>query len=169
MGKGETIFHDAKRAGLKTYFIYSKNKLGFLENSAIDKTIYGKDDSILIAEKIVKEETEPYFIFLHISGLDEVGPKYGWLSKEYLEEFQLIDSDLQNILEHFIAMKSSTIIITSDHAGHDKEHGTNHPDDYKLPLIIFSKDIKFDDISSSSYYSFQLRSLINRALKCRQN
>lgn len=37
---GETVFHDARSAGLKTYYIYSKQKLGFLNNSAIDKSIF---------------------------------------------------------------------------------------------------------------------------------
>lgn len=161
----ETVFHDARSAGLKTYYIYSKQKLGFLNNSAIDKSTFGKDDSISIAEKIILNEKKPYFMFLHISGLDEVGPQYGWLSDEYLEEFKFIDNELQKIIDHFIHSKNGTIIITSDHAGHEKEHGTDHPEDYKLPLIIFSKTTNFDDIKTSSYSSYQLRSLVNRVFK----
>ncbi|MCA1932958.1 MAG: alkaline phosphatase family protein, partial [Calditerrivibrio sp.] len=131
--KGSTIFEDAKKNGFKTYYVYSKQKLGFLENKFIDRSIFGKDDSVAIVEKIIKNEKKPFFIFLHISGLDDVGPKYGFLSNEYLDEFKLIDEDLKDIIDYFIKLDKSTIIVTSDHSGHEKEHGTEDPEDYKLP------------------------------------
>lgn len=67
---------------LSKYNIYSKQKLGFLVNEAIDTSIFGKDDSIHIATAIVEKENSPFFMFLHISGLDIVGQEEG--SKEYL-------------------------------------------------------------------------------------
>jgi len=27
-------------------------------------------------------------------------------------------------------------LITSDHAGHDRLHGTNHSEDFKLPVLL---------------------------------
>ena len=163
--QGDTVFHDAKKAGYKTYFVYSKKKLGFLENPALDRSIFSKEDPVADVEKIIGKEKDPFFIFLHISGLDDIGPKYGWLSKEYLEEFLLIDEDLKNIIDYFINRSDTTIIITSDHAGHDKEHGTDHPEDYKLPLIIYSKTTNFDYIKYSQYISYQLRDIVNKAIR----
>lgn len=63
---------------------YTKQKLGFLVNEAIDTSIFGKDDSIHIATAIVEKENSPFFMFLHTSGLDILGQEEGWMSKEYL-------------------------------------------------------------------------------------
>jgi len=162
--KGETIFHDAKKAGLKTYWVYSKSKLGFLNNKAVDKSIFAGDDAVYKADKIVKEN-KSLFMFLHISGLDFVGPEHGWLSKEYLEEFSLIDEDIANIVKTALSRKNVTLIITSDHSGHAKIHGSSHPEDYKMPFFVYSDMADFSDIQNKPYRTNELRKLIQRIYK----
>lgn len=160
----ETLFHDAKQNGFKTYYVYSKQKLAFLENSAIDKSTYAGEDSVYVGEKIVKEEINDYFLFLHISGLDYVGPKYGWLSKAYIEELNYIDDDLGDIITRLIHLENTTVIITSDHSGHKKIHGTDHPEDYKVPFIIYSDMADFSDLQNQPYSTHQLRQVLKRVI-----
>ncbi|MEF3253996.1 MAG: alkaline phosphatase family protein, partial [Deferribacterales bacterium] len=69
----DTIFHDAKKVGYKTFYVYSKQNLGFLENDGIDKSYFAKDESVYLGQKIVEETKCDYFLFLHISGLDFIG------------------------------------------------------------------------------------------------
>ncbi len=139
-----TIFDMAKEAGYRTGYFYAKEKLGFLKNKAVDYAKLSKIASIHYALEFLKETEGKVFTFVHVSGLDKVGPRYGWLSKEYLEEFYYIDQDLKPMIDYLHKRDDVIFIITSDHAGHDKIHGSNHPEDKKLPLIIYDSEKNYD-------------------------
>lgn len=74
-----TIFDGAKTKGFRTGYFYSKQKLGCLVNSAIDIQQWSRDNAIDLAQSFI-ETPGRHFVFLHVSGLDEAGPEYGWLS-----------------------------------------------------------------------------------------
>jgi len=132
-----TIFNHAKSAGYRTGYFYSKQKLGYLVNDAVDAPRWARDNAIDLAEAFMAGP-ERHFVFLHVSGLDQVGPEYGWLSPEYLEELFYIDDALSSLIAQVEKQKDFLIIITSDHAGHDRIHGSRHPEDYRLPLVIYA-------------------------------
>lgn len=164
----DTVFHDARKAGYKTFYFYSKENLGFLVNDAVDQAAWAKAwrrQSITLAEKIVLEEKADYFLFLHISGLDFVGPRHGWLSPVYLEELAGIDEELQPIISKILKQKNTTLIITSDHAGHDRIHASDHPEDFKIPLIIYSDMADFSSLQDQPYTTYELRKILSRVLK----
>jgi len=104
-------------------------------------------------------------VFLHVSGLDFVGPEFGWLSKEYMEELSYIDEYLTPIIRSVKEQKNYLIIITSDHGGHDKIHGSQHPDDYKLPFITHSDIMKVKNIQNTRYSVAELKDILGRVLK----
>jgi len=159
-----TIFNSAKQKGFQTGIFYSKQKLGFLVNEAVDAHRWSREDAIDLAEAFVRKPGR-HFVFVHVSGLDFVGPEYGWLSPEYLEELSYIDEYLTPFIRLVKAQENYVIIITSDHGGHDKIHGSQHPDDFRLPLIIHSDRMKFESITNSKYYVTDLRDILNRILK----
>lgn len=138
-----TIFLTAKKAGYKTALIYSKPKLGYLADSYVDYEKYSRDNTIEEATKLLRSN-EKQFIFLHVSGLDFVGPKSGWLSEDYIDESNFIDEMLGYLFKELEKHHPFLLVITSDHAGHDKIHGSNHVEDFKRPIIIYSsrKDIR---------------------------
>lgn len=160
-----TIFNLAKEAGYKTYFIYSKGKLGYLVNNAVDISRLSKEEAVLTAEKELENASGKTFMFLHVSGLDMVGPEFGWLSPEYLEEAKYIDEDLGVMLNKIIEKGDYLIVITSDHAGHEKMHGCRHPEDYKLPFGIVSDSIKFPEYQDKPYKVTQLYGIIESLIK----
>lgn len=136
-----TIFNTAKQLGYNTIFVYNKEKLGYLVNEAVDYAVFEKEYPIdKTLEKI--KAGDGNFIFLHISGLDITGPEYGWMSPEYIEDFSFIDEELKPLLDTVEQKDRYLLVITSDHAGHDKLHGCDHPDDYKLPFISASDVVK---------------------------
>ncbi|OPY14183.1 MAG: 2,3-bisphosphoglycerate-independent phosphoglycerate mutase [Syntrophus sp. PtaB.Bin138] len=164
----ETVFHDAKRSGYKTYYIYSKENLGFLVNNAVDQshfTSMAPREPLTVGHKIVQEEKGDYFLFLHISGLDFAGPRHGWLSEKYLEVFGLIDAELKPIIEKLMRQKNTTLVITSDHSGHDRIHASQHPEDFKIPLIIYSDMSDFSSLRDQSYTTYELRKILAKVLK----
>ena len=135
-----TIFDSARRNGFKTGYFYTKEKLGYLVNDAVNIHEWSRDNAIDLAGVFIKTPGR-HFVFLHVSGLDQVGPEYGWLSPEYIEELSYIDAYLSSLIELLIDEKNYLIIVISDHAGHEKVHGSDHPQDYRLPLIVCSDTV----------------------------
>ncbi len=160
----QTIFNSAKQNGFQTGFYYSKQKLGYLVNEAVDVYRWSRDDAIDLAEAFVRKPGR-HFVFLHVSGLDFVGPEHGWLSAEYLEELSYIDEYLTPLIRLMKEQKNYLIIITSDHAGHGKIHGTQHPDDYRLPFIIKSDTMKFNKFQNIHYSVTGLKNIVDGILK----
>lgn len=159
-----TIFDSARSYGFRTGYFYSKQKLGYLINAAVDAHEWSRENSIGLAEAFIKTPG-PHFMFLHVSGLDEVGPQYGWLSPEYLEELFYIDDYLSSLVDSIKGEKNFLIVITSDHAGHDKIHGSQHPEDYRLPLIISSDTVPVRNYLGISFSVTDLKNIIENLLQ----
>jgi predicted AlkP superfamily pyrophosphatase or phosphodiesterase len=136
-------------------------------NEGIDVHRWSPEDAIDHAEAFFKKPGR-HFVFLHVSGLDIVGPEYGWLSPEYMEELSYIDEYLTPLIRMVKEQKNYVIIITSDHGGHGKIHGSQHPDDFRLPLIAHSDIMKLKDIQDTRYSVTDLKGLLDRILKYKQ-
>ena len=161
--KERTIFDYAKTKGFSTGFFYSKEKLGYLVNQAIDQHKLDSDFSVENAMAFFKAG-QKQFCFLHISGLDRTGPVEGWLSPGYMEELFFIDESIAPLIEMVKSKGSYLIIITSDHAGHGRIHGSDHPDDAKLPLIMVSDLIDLRKYQGISYHVTQLKPILESVL-----
>ena len=162
--EGPTIFNSAKQKGFQTAFYYSKQKLGYLVNDAVDVHRWSREGTIDLTEEFLKKPGR-HFVFLHVSGLDFVGPEHGWLSPEYMEELSYIDEYLTPLIRMVKEQKNYLIIITSDHGGHEKIHGSQHPEDFRLPFVIHSDRLEFESIRNSDYDVTDLKDILNRSLQ----
>ena len=162
--KDKTIFNEAKSKGYSTGFFYSKEKLGYLVNQSIDHYKLDKDFSLEKAMDFFKTFEKKAFCFLHISGLDRTGPIEGWLSPEYMEELFFIDEAIASLIQMIESKGSYLIIVTSDHAGHGIIHGTDHPDDAKLPLIMISDIVNLNQYQDIKYHVTQLKPILEEIL-----
>ncbi|MFA7636207.1 MAG: alkaline phosphatase family protein [Monoglobales bacterium] len=80
------------------------------------------------------------FAFIYLGFVDEAGHAYGWMSDEYMKA---IDNSWDNIDRIIDALPEDyTVIITADHGGHDRMHGTDMKEDMTIPLLIMGKDFK---------------------------
>lgn len=85
-----------------------------------------------------KYETD--FTFIYFGYPDMQGHNYGWMTDEYTEAIQ---SSWNNIEKLMNALGDEyTYIITADHGGHDRTHGTDMPEDMIIPIIIKGKDFE---------------------------
>jgi predicted AlkP superfamily pyrophosphatase or phosphodiesterase len=159
-----TIFDSAREYGFETGYFYSKEKLGYLVSRAIDVHEWSRASAIDSAEDFLKLPGR-HFVFLHISGLDEVGPEFGWLSAEYLEELSYIDEYLAELIASIKSRKNHLIVVTSDHAGHAKVHGTDHPEDYKLPLVLYSDTVPIKHFQDVSFSIIDFKEMIEPLMK----
>ena len=74
------------------------------------------------------------FAFLYLGNTDAVGHKYGWMSDEYMEA---VDKSWNNIHKIINSLPDDyVVIITADHGGHDRVHGSDIPEDMTIPVII---------------------------------
>ena len=162
--QGNTLFHEPKRAGFVTGFFYSKEKLEFLVNQAIDVHGLSRDFTVDRAADFFQLSGK-HFCFLHISGLDRAGPAEGWLSLGYQEELYYIDAALKPLITMIQGKKKYLIIITSDHAGHDRTHGSDHPEDSQLPLVMISDIYDLTAYQDSPYQVTQLNSILYRLME----
>ena len=167
--KEKTIFNDAKTKGFSTGFFYSKEKLGYLVNQAVDQHKLDSDFSVDNAMAFFKASEQKQFCFLHISGLDRTGPVEGWLSPGYMEELFFIDESIAPLIEMVKSKGSYLILITSDHAGHETIHGSDHPDDAKLPLIMVSDVINLTKYQGIQYRVTQLKPILESVLLPQNN
>ena len=131
----ETVFDVAKRQGFQTAYFYAKPKLGYLVSASVDEHALARDDGVDRARAFFGKPGRR-FVFLHISGLEDAGTESGWLSTEYLDELTYIDRTLAPLIDDVGKRGSYLMIVTSDHGGHARQHGTSHPDDFRLPLIM---------------------------------
>ena len=79
-------------------------------------------------------QNEPDFVFLYLGVTDELGHKFGWMSKEYLAAVQNAVQCIRRAKETL--SQTYHIIVTADHGGHDRSHGTDLPEDMTIPIIL---------------------------------
>lgn len=80
------------------------------------------------------------FAFLYFGYPDAAGHKYGWMSDEYMDA---LANSWRNIVRTVASLPEEyTVIITADHGGHDRMHGTELHEDMTIPIIVLQKGEK---------------------------
>ncbi len=101
----------------------------------IDLAEYENSDKILtdLALERIKESS-PDLVFLYLGLTDEKGHEHGWMSKEYLSCIKDAVECGKKVIES--CRDDYTIIITSDHGGHERTHGLDTPEDMTIPVFF---------------------------------
>mgnify|MGYP001627120910 CR=1 FL=1 len=147
--KVPTIFELAKKAGLKTTMVVSKSKLKqFAKPQTLDAEEYVRGDAFEVAKIAVKviEEVKPNLMLVHFTDPDSAGHSYGWgnekegilPSQEFIESLQRCDKatgEIVNALKRKGRWQRTLVIVTADHGGHNRTHGSADPEDVNIPWI----------------------------------
>jgi len=81
------------------------------------------------------EKSSPDFVFLYMVETDEKGGHdNGWMSPAYLEYISAAIDNVKRVWEN--CKDRYTIIVTADHGGHDRSHGTDMPEDVTIPMFF---------------------------------
>ena len=93
------------------------------------------------------KSSSPDFVFLYMVETDEKGGHdNGWMSEEYLKRVSIAVDNIRRVIE--TCGEDYTIVITADHGGHDRIHGTNLAEDTTIPNLYIGKDfpqgVRFD-------------------------
>lgn len=80
------------------------------------------------------------FIFCYLGWPDNAGHRHNWMSEEYLRSVRESWKQIAEIME--AAGDEYTVIVTADHGGHDRMHGTNLPEDTTIPVFFCGPDFE---------------------------
>ena len=81
----------------------------------------------------------PNFVFLYLGNTDSAGHRLGWMSPGYLQAVSTASACIETILSSL--PEGWTSIITADHGGHERTHGTEMPEDMTIPLYLCGASI----------------------------
>jgi hypothetical protein len=74
------------------------------------------------------------FTFVYLGGTDIAGHAWGWMSEPYLQAIAHADRCIGTVVDAL--PPDCTILVTSDHGGHEQMHGTDCPEDMTTPLLL---------------------------------
>jgi predicted AlkP superfamily pyrophosphatase or phosphodiesterase len=94
----------------------------------------GEDEAVAFEASSELFDSSYDFAFVYFGDTDEAGHGFGWLSEEYLTTAAKADSCVGMVLESL--GDDDIILLTADHGGHDRTHGTDSPEDTTIPLIF---------------------------------
>jgi phosphopentomutase len=131
-----TIFAVAHAAGLQTVMVVGKDKFKQLDiPGSIDRAlVYGPNDELISTSAVVQMSAGFDFMFVHLPETDLAGHRSGWMSPAYIEAVAGADRAVGWMLSNLTA--NTTVILTADHGGHDKTHGSNAASDLTIPWMV---------------------------------
>ena len=104
---------------------------------------YGRDTKLTdTALGVINDPDFDYlqFAFLYLGWTDVMGHSKGWMSDEYNECIKNAWDNIEKVINTL--GDDYTYIITADHGGHDKSHGSELPEDMTIPLFLLGKDFE---------------------------
>jgi predicted AlkP superfamily pyrophosphatase or phosphodiesterase len=166
--KGPTLFSAAHEAGLSTAMVVGKPKLEHLVlPGSVDNYIYaGFTDRQIANEAITLIQTNmPALLFIHLPDVDSAGHAIGWMSLAQLLALNMTDSLIGEIvaaLQEQGYLSQTLLIITSDHGGSGRRHGSDSPEDMTIPwlavgpgvpagVILQSEIVTYDTAATALY------------------
>jgi arylsulfatase A-like enzyme len=144
-----TVFELAKRAGLRTAMVFAKEKLKHLAKPGtveVAKYAPGEPERTARTAVGVLEAFHPHLLFVHFSDPDRTGHEHGWgydqrgepPSPEYLRALERCDQAtrmLVDALRRSHQWSRTLFILTADHGGHHRAHGSAMLEDVYIPWI----------------------------------
>jgi len=147
----------ARRNGLHTAMFYTWEELrdlsapGSLTTSHYRFHRTGEDTCSVVAAAganyVVAEQ--PDLCILYMDDTDLRGHESGWMSQPYLEAVERADACVGQVLLALDAANlrdQYTLLLLSDHGGHEFNHGTELPEDMTIPWILSGPGVKRNHI-----------------------
>lgn len=146
-----TIFELAKRERFTTAAFFSKSKFHHLQKpGSLDYTQAPEGMDKWLATRTVADvksylgRARPNLLFVHIGETDYAGHSIGWMSFAYKWAARRADAAVAQVLRSADAAFGSgnyTVIVTADHGGHGRNHGSDDPRDMTIPWIVWGRGV----------------------------
>ena len=133
-----------KLFGKKSAFFYGWNELRDLvrpSNLSYSCFFRGAEYGYLNADAYLTNEAIRFlnanpidFTFLYLGHPDFAGHRSGWMGEEYMESIKTSWDNIDKVIASL--PDDYSCIITADHGGHARMHGSNMPEDMTIPMIF---------------------------------
>lgn len=143
------IFEKIKYAGGASAMFYNWEQLRDIATPGTLKFAYYMSEKIkesvdtVLTDEAIRciSEHKPDFVFLYMGETDgKGGHANGWMSEEYLRRISIAIDNTKRVFEQF--GDEYSIIIMSDHGGHDRSHGSTLPEDMIIPLFFYGTEFE---------------------------
>ncbi len=152
------LLEQAFNAGLTTAMFHSWEQLRDISRPGslhwcemIEEHTAPSTDDLLTERALLRlQESRPDFLFLYLGETDgKGGHGYGWMSGEYLGYVKNAIEDVKRVYD--AAHEEYSIIVTADHGGHERLHGTELPEDMTIPMFLIGPEFlpgrELEDVS----------------------
>jgi predicted AlkP superfamily pyrophosphatase or phosphodiesterase len=152
-----TMFGLARETGFRTAAFFSKTKFHHLETpNSLDYVRSPRggvfDDrwpaaytTRLVKQYIDRAPVAPNLVFVHIGEPDYAGHLFGWMGSMYAKAVLRADEAVDEIIdeaEDRFGRGNFTVIVTADHGGHGRNHGSSDPRDTTIPWIVWGEGVQ---------------------------
>lgn len=150
--KSKTIFQMVDKAAFRPTSLVQKKKLENLFPisaaglARLDRSL--RESSLIdTACSEIRDPEGSRLIFIHLKRLDHVGHTKGWMTTAQKKAAKHIDKALGDLSGCIGEGQKGdapaiTLIVTADHGGHKKTHGTKKPSDKNIPWLIIGPGVK---------------------------
>jgi predicted AlkP superfamily pyrophosphatase or phosphodiesterase len=149
-----TIFSLAHAVGFRTAAFFGKEKLEHLHRPrtldhvrSLDSRVSWLGSAWWTVKNVERHlaDAKPNLVFVHLTEPDFAGHTFGWMGRSYARAVAEADRAVALLLEHATARFGAdqyTVIVTADHGGHGRTHGTDHPVDTTIPWIVWGEGVR---------------------------
>jgi arylsulfatase A-like enzyme len=146
-----TVFGMARASGLHTAAFFSKGKFNHLEvPGSLDYSQAPNGNGKWNADRTIGDverylgSTQPNLLFVHLAEPDNAGHLWGWMSGFYGRAVRKADAAVARLIaaaDRAYGANNYTVILTADHGGHGRTHGTKRVEDVTIPWIAWGKGV----------------------------
>jgi arylsulfatase A-like enzyme len=143
-----TMFSVAHQAGLPTHMFVGKAKLKHLLGKPTDAQlkVAGGGCKRLIKDSIPQlQDMKRGLLFMHFADPDSAGHRNGWMSNQYVDAVRDADACLEQVMSAIESggqMDRTLLVVTSDHGGHGRSHGTRMEVDQRIPWYAWGANAR---------------------------
>jgi predicted AlkP superfamily pyrophosphatase or phosphodiesterase len=156
-----TIFGVARSHGYRTAAFFSKAKFtalqqpGTLDYSQAPGGWFGRWSSDRTVRDVEAhlDSAVPNMLFVHFSDPDQAGHRDGWMSEAYGRAVSRTDAAVARVLaaaDQSFGAGNYSVIVTADHGGHGRDHGSSDPLDVTIPWIAWGQGVKAGRLQDAS-------------------
>ena len=140
------LFEVLKSAGKKCTMYYGWEPLrdigrpgSLISSEYVNAYAFDHTDGILTDKALSYiKEGHPDFVFLYMVETDEKGGHdSGWMSETYFNYIKCAINNVKRVIDE--VGDEYHVIVTADHGGHDRCHGTDLPEDMTIPMIFHGR------------------------------
>ena len=153
------VFSAARASGYATAAFFSKSKFnalqreGTLDYSQAPGGWFGRWSGSRTAHDVEAylKTARPNLLFVHVPDPDAAGHRSGWMGSEYAYAVRKADHVVGRLLsaaETAFGAGNYSIIVTADHGGHGRDHGSERVEDVTIPWIAWGRGVKPGQLES---------------------